>query len=92
MSPDQNSGFGRRLDPYRPKRFDRNIPQVGPVETRVLRDKEVNMQVGAFIAAPVLGVVLVSRPEAYELAAAAVCLLLAATRRSYLRYRRLSTT
>ncbi|WP_345620138.1 hypothetical protein [Streptomyces ziwulingensis] len=50
------------------------------------------MQVGAFIAAPVLGVVLVSRPEAYELAAAAVCLLLAATRRSYLRYRRLSTT
>jgi hypothetical protein len=91
MSPDQNSHFGRLLDPYRPKRFDRNIPQTGAVETHDLRDKEVNMQVGAFIAAPVLGVVLVLRPEVYELGAAAVCLLLAATRRSYLRYRRLRT-
>ncbi|GHF01514.1 hypothetical protein GCM10018772_27970 [Streptomyces fumanus] len=92
MSPDPNSHFGRLLDPSRPKRFDRNIPQPGAVETHDLRDKEVNMQVGAFIAAPVLGVVLVLRPEAYEFGAAAVGLLLAATRRSYLRYRRLRTT
>ncbi|MDQ1033409.1 hypothetical protein QF035_010991 [Streptomyces umbrinus] len=40
------------------------------------------MQVGAFIAAPVLGIVLVFRPEVYELSAAAFLALLAATRRS----------
>ncbi|MDQ0780127.1 hypothetical protein QF026_008593 [Streptomyces aurantiacus] len=91
MPPDLTSAWGRSLDRLRPKRFDRNIPQQDPVETRDLRDREVNMQVGAFIAAPVLGIVLVWRPEAYDLAAAAVCVLLAATRRSYLRYRRFST-
>ncbi|MFE9024018.1 hypothetical protein ACFYNL_36430 [Streptomyces sp. NPDC007808] len=89
MLPDRISGFGQPLDRHWPKRSDRNIPHQAAVETRDLRDKEVMMQVGAFIAAPVLGVVLVLRPEAYELAAAAVCVLLAATRRSHLRYRRL---
>ncbi|MER6425509.1 hypothetical protein [Streptomyces sp. NPDC001137] len=91
MPPDRISVFGRSLDLSRPKRFDRNIPQQAAVETRELRDREVNMQVGAFIAAPVLGIVLVLRPEMYELAVAAVCMLLAATRRSHLRYRRLRT-
>ncbi|MDT0466148.1 hypothetical protein [Streptomyces gibsoniae] len=87
MPPDRNNHFGRPLERSRAERFDRNIPQAGAVETRDLRDREVNMQVGAFVAAPVLGIVLVLRPELYQLAAAAVCMLLAATRRSYLRYR-----
>ncbi|MFE6618246.1 hypothetical protein ACFZBP_10735 [Streptomyces sp. NPDC008086] len=91
MPPDRTSGFGRSLDLDRPKRFDRSIPQQTAVETRDLHDREVNMQVGAFLAAPVLGIVLVLRPEALELAATAVCVLLAATRRSHLRYRRLRT-
>ncbi|MFI6661497.1 hypothetical protein ACIBL8_38955 [Streptomyces sp. NPDC050523] len=91
MPPDRTSAFGRSPNPVRPKRFDRNIPQQAAVETRDLRDREVNMQVGAFIAAPVLGIVLVLRPEVYDLAAAAVCMLLAASRRSHLRYRRLRT-
>ncbi|MFE7077806.1 hypothetical protein ACFU96_47815 [Streptomyces sp. NPDC057620] len=91
MPLDRTTVFGRPLDRGRPKRFDRNIPQWSAVETRDWHDREVNMQVGAFIAAPVLGIVLVWRPEAYDLAAAAVCVLLAATRRSYLRYRRFST-
>ncbi|MFJ9908062.1 hypothetical protein ACIRVK_35175 [Streptomyces sp. NPDC101152] len=91
MPPDRISALGQSLDLNWPKRFDRNIPQWAAVETRDLRDREVNMQVGAFIAAPVLGVVLVLRPEMYEPAAAAVCMLLAATRRSHVRYRRLRT-
>ncbi|MFI9650645.1 hypothetical protein ACIHAA_30800 [Streptomyces sp. NPDC052040] len=89
MPPDRNIGFGRAFERGRPERFDRNIPQPTAVETRDLRDREVTMQVGAFVAAPVLGIVLVLRPEVYELAAAAVAMLLAATRRSHLRYRRL---
>ncbi|MDC2960404.1 hypothetical protein PO587_38870 [Streptomyces gilvifuscus] len=89
MPPDRIFVSGRPLDLNWPKRFDRNIPQWAAVETRDLRDREVNMQVGAFIAAPVLGVVLVLRPDVYEPAAAAVCMLLAAARRSHLRYRRL---
>ncbi|MGW1163523.1 hypothetical protein ACWD5Q_27010 [Streptomyces sp. NPDC002513] len=89
MPPNRNNGFGRPLERSRSERFDRNIPHAAAVETRDLRDREVNMQVGAFVAAPVLGIVLVLRPEVYELAAAAVCMLLAATRRSHLRYRRL---
>ena len=91
MPPDRNSASSRSLDPTRPKRSDRNIPQQTAVETRDLHDREVTMQVGAFLAAPVLGIVLVLRPEVYHLAAAAVCMLLAATRRSQLRYRRLRT-
>jgi hypothetical protein len=91
MPPDQFFLLGQSLDPNWPKRFDRNIPQQAAVETRDLHDREVNMQVGAFVAAPVLGIVLVLRPEVYELAAAAVCMLLAATRHSHLRYRRLRT-
>lgn len=89
MPPDRNIGLHRRFKRSREKRLDRNIPQAGVVETRDLRDREVNMQVGAFIAAPVLGIVLVFRPEVYELSAAAFLALLAATRRSRLLYRRL---
>jgi hypothetical protein len=89
MPPDRNIDFNRPFKRSRAKRLDRNIPQAGVVETRDLCDREVNMQVGAFIAAPVLGIVLVFRPEVYEPAAAAVLALMAATRRSHLRYRRL---
>lgn len=89
MPPDRNIGFNRQFKRSRAKRLDRNIPQAGPVETRDLHDREVNMQVGAFIAAPVLGIVLVFRPDVYELATAAALALMTATRRSHLRYRRL---
>ncbi|MGW7662976.1 hypothetical protein [Streptomyces sp. NPDC054756] len=91
MPPDRISASGQPLDRHWRKRSDRNIPQQAAVETRDLRDSEVNMQAGVFIAAPVLGIVLVWRPEVYELAAAALCMLPAACRGSYLRYRRLRT-
>ncbi|MGW4088074.1 hypothetical protein ACWEGS_34200 [Streptomyces sp. NPDC004822] len=91
MPPDRISASGQPLDRHWRKRSDRNIPQQATVETRDLRDSEVNMQAGAFIAAPVLGIVLVWRPEVYELAAAALCMLPVTCRGSYLRYRRLRT-
>ncbi|MDX3229237.1 hypothetical protein [Streptomyces sp. ME19-01-6] len=62
------------------------------VETDELRDRAVNMQVGAFIAAPVVGIVLICRPEAQNGALAAMVALMAALRRSYFRHRHIRVT
>ncbi|MCG0284054.1 hypothetical protein [Streptomyces sp. PSAA01] len=62
------------------------------VETNEVHDRTVNMQMGAFIAAPVLGIVLVCRPEAKDVALAAMVTLTAALRRSYFRHRHLRVT
>ncbi|MER7196686.1 hypothetical protein ACFVFJ_45840 [Streptomyces sp. NPDC057717] len=50
----------------------------------------VNMQLGPFLAVLFAGIVLVFRPSEAEVALAAVPVFVAALRRSWLRYRRIS--
>ncbi|MGW0315457.1 hypothetical protein [Streptomyces flavidovirens] len=85
MSPDLTP----RRFPWktRPVRPEPNIPQFQAVETTERRDKQVNMQLGAFVAFPVAGIVLIFRPSAAEAVLAGLLLVLGATRHSWLQYR-----
>jgi len=70
-------------------RFDRSIPPARGGETREWRDNQVNVQVGPFLAVPVVGVVLVLRPELTEVAVVCAGLALTALRRSRVQYQRI---
>lgn len=67
-------------------RFDRSIPPTRVIETREWRDNQVNVQLGPFVALPVVGFVLVLRPEHAELIMVWAGLAVAALRRSQVHY------
>ncbi|WP_030853136.1 hypothetical protein [Streptomyces griseus] len=67
---------------------DRSIPPAQVVETRVLRDNQVSIQVGPLVVMPLAITVLIMRPEAAEAVAACAVLAIAALRRSYVHYQR----
>lgn len=83
MPPDRMRG--RRPGASRLKRYEANIPRGWFVETKVVRDFQVNVQLGAFIALPFLGFVMIYGLDA-TIAAAATATVLAATKRSFVRY------
>ncbi|MFE6022734.1 hypothetical protein ACFQ6O_40505 [Streptomyces sp. NPDC056441] len=62
------------------------------IETREWRDNQVSIQVGAFVAMPVVGIVLVLRPQFADIVLVAAGLTTAALRRSYVRYQWLRWT
>ncbi|WP_327350107.1 hypothetical protein OG772_36085 [Streptomyces sp. NBC_01321] len=62
------------------------------IETREWRDNQVSIQAGAFVAMPVVGIVLVLRPQLADIVLVAACLTTAALRRSYVRYQQLRWT
>lgn len=68
--------------------FDRSIPPTRRTETRVLRDFLVSSQVGPLISMPVVGMVLIFRPEAAEAVLTAAVLTTVVLRNSLVRYRR----
>lgn len=89
MPPDHSS---RRLPAgNRPELFDRTIPRRMAVKTRISGVFEVNMQVGPFIAMPVMGIILWLGLDPLAVGAALATLLIAAARRSHLSYRRIRT-
>lgn len=65
-----------------------NIPHFAVVETTERRDRQVNMQVGAFLALPVVCIVLIFRPEASAEALGIYAAFLAATRQTWVYSRR----
>ncbi|MFB7454957.1 hypothetical protein [Streptomyces sp. NPDC056194] len=71
-----------------PKRFDRTIPRGWAVET-AWRDIQVNIQVGPFLAMPVIGIILWTAPEVLAPGLGAAAFLTAAARQSWIRYRHL---
>lgn len=70
-------------------RFDRSIPPTRVVETRERRDYQVSVQVRAFVAMPVVGVVLVLRPELAQAVVVCAVMAIAALRRSRVQYQRI---
>ncbi|MFE1230619.1 hypothetical protein [Streptomyces sp. NPDC058745] len=89
MPPDHDSS--RLPEGARPEFFDRTIPRRMAVKTRISGVFEVNMQVGPFIAMPVMGIVLWFGLDTLAGGMAAAALLVAAARRSHLSYRRIRT-
>ncbi|MFB9558606.1 hypothetical protein [Streptomyces roseoviridis] len=89
MPPDLYSH--RPIGDLRPELFDRTIPRRKAVKTRISGVFAVNMQVGPLIAAPVAAVALWQGADMLQPGLAAVLLLLGATRRSQLIYRRVLT-
>ncbi|WP_327328672.1 hypothetical protein OG735_41110 (plasmid) [Streptomyces sp. NBC_01210] len=57
-----------------------------------MRDNQVNVQLGPFVVMPVLGIILIFRPEVVEVSLAVTAAAIASLRRSHVRYRRLRTT
>ncbi len=90
MPPDRVSELTSRG--LRTGLFDRSIPPTRRIETRERRDNQVSVQVGAFVAMPVVGIVLILRPDAAEAVLAAAGLVITAMRQSYVRYQRIRWT
>jgi Flp pilus assembly protein TadB len=84
MAPDHQS---HRHDTDRKTPAYATTPQRRGVQSGFRRDFHVTVQVGAFVAVLVTGVILWLNPEAVEAAALAAALTITATRRSHLRYR-----
>lgn len=72
-----------------PKLFDRTIPLGNAVKTLTVSVFAVNIQIGPLLAAPCAAVVLRQEAELLGAGLAALLLLLGATRRSHLAYRRI---
>ncbi|MFF0337940.1 hypothetical protein ACFYUM_35785 [Streptomyces fimicarius] len=68
---------------------DRSIPPARVVETRVLRDNQVSIQVGPLVVMPLAIAALVLRPDAAEAVVACAALAIAALRRSHVHYQRI---
>ncbi|MEH0407431.1 hypothetical protein ACFY7V_33690 [[Kitasatospora] papulosa] len=71
---------------------DANIPRFTAGETRTAVAWDVTVQLGAFLAVPVLAVILITESWEQPAAAALVGALFMGMRRSYLRYQRISLT
>ncbi|WP_406387287.1 hypothetical protein [Streptomyces sp. NBC_00887] len=71
---------------------DANIPRFTAGETLTGVAWDVTVQLGAFLAVPVLAVILITESWEQPAAAALVGALFMGTRHSYLRYQRVSLT
>lgn len=88
MPPDRSSR--RTPQGIQPRRSEASIPLGPGAKTWEVRDSQVNLQLGLFIAVPFVGVVLVFGPNSQAWALAALPALLTSLHGTRLRYRRLS--